>query len=130
MFSVEDIKCGEMYTSLKSDSVADKMKLLAAMGQADKKGDDLEKEPMLVSDVLLHKVTVTSESGDSADSIRTVLISPEGKTCAFVSEGIVSSLANVFQVFGEPTWDKPLSLQAVMVKTRKGFRTYNLRVVG
>lgn len=130
MFNAQEIMAGQIYTSLKNDSTADKIKLLAAMGQADLKGDQLEKEPMEVSDVLLHKVSVTSDSGDSVDYIRTVLISPDGKTCAFVSDGIVSSLENVMEVFGDPSWDKPLRLQAVMVKTRKGFRTYNLRVLG
>lgn len=130
MFNEEEILAGVPYTSLKSDSMADKMKLLAAMGQADMKGDDLEKAPLEVADILLHAVTVTSDSGDSAQYIRTVLISPEGKTAAFVSNGIVSSLANVMQVFGEAPWKPALKLQAFVVKTRKGFRTYNLRVVG
>ena len=130
-FDLESIRAGGMYTSLKGDTTEDKMKLLAAMGQADVKGEELEKEPLSVADVMLHPVTITDEkTGASVDCVRTVLISPDGRTAAFVSDGIVSSLGNVIQVFGEPTWTKPLLMQVVQVNTRKGRRTYNLRVVG
>lgn len=127
MWNLEEIENGGFWTSLNRDT--EKRMILRALGQPTRSGSDLEKTPMEVSDVLVHKVNVTTDAGDSEEYIRVVLISPSGETCAFVSNGILSSLRNLIQVFGEPKWVPPLKIKATLVKTRRGFRTYNLEVV-
>lgn len=127
MWSMEDIENGGFWTSLSKET--ERAKILKALGQADLSGQDLEKNPMQVSDILIHKVTVATDSGDRDEFIRTVLISPDGKTCAFVSDGVLGSIRNICMVFGEPKWNPAIKVKAVLVKTRRGFRTYNLEVV-
>lgn len=126
MFDIAEIKETGFFTTLNRDT--DKMLMVKALGNADMKGEELEREPMLVSDVMIHMVPVKSDTDEETLAPRTVLISPDGKTAAFVSDGILSSLKNLIFVYGELPWKPALKVRASLVKTRKGYRTYNLTI--
>lgn len=53
--------------------------------------------------------------------IRTVLIAPDGRTLAFVSDGITTSLDLIRALRGDGPYDPPLNIVIRKVKTRRGY---------
>lgn len=118
-----------LWTSIDISSVEGKMHVQKALGTADYTADDLKLVPFPVQNVVVHSVKIESEDGGVINANRTVLISPDGKTASFTSQGIISSLRNIFSLFGFPPYDEPLNMIVKETKTRKGWRTLNLVVV-
>lgn len=88
------------------------------------------KEPVTVKDVIVHNVEFVNEDGEIVQATRVVFVGPDGKSYASVANGVVSSLKKIFGLFGLPPWVPPLKLAPKEVKTRKGFRTLRVEVVG
>lgn len=119
-----------MWTSLAPENRA---AILGAMQDADFNlmtyFDDNPGVNVAMKDVLIHNVQIADEqTGELITQPRTVIIDDKGKTYASVSTGVLGSLQKIFAIFGLPTYDKPLKIQARRIKTRK-FTTINLRVV-
>jgi len=118
-----------LWSSIDVSTREGKMQVQKALGTADYTADDLKQVPFPVQNIVVHSVKIESEDGGVINAVRTVLISPDGKTASFVSGGILSSLRNIFSLFGIPPYDEPLNMIVKETKTRKGWRTLNLIVV-
>jgi hypothetical protein len=74
----------------------------------------------MVKDVYVEVIDLTDEdTGESVQAPRIVLIDTEGKTYQAVSKGIFGSLAGLFKVFGEPTWEEGLPLTVKQISLGK-----------
>lgn len=79
--------------------------------------------------ILSHPVTIEKEDGELEEALRVVLVDNQGKTYSSVATGVKKSISNLFMIFGLPPYNPPVKLKAVEVRTRKGFRTVNLKAV-
>lgn len=62
--------------------------------------------------------------------VRVVLMSRDGKTLAFTSDGIVASLDMIRALRGDGPWEPALNVVVREVKTRRGYRLYKLQPHG
>ncbi len=118
-----------IWSSIDINSTEGKMKVQKALASADYGSEHVMKVPFEVQDIVVHGVKIVDENGEVTDATRTVLLSPSGETVSFTSEGVISSLRNIFSIFGLPPFNPPLKVQVKEVKTRRGWKTLNLIVV-
>ncbi len=118
----------KLWASLDTSTEEGKINLIKALGNADYSAEDLAKVPFPTENIVVHQVNIETEDGETIEANRTVLIGPDGQTASFVSQGVISSLRNIFAVFGLPPWKPPLALSVKEVRTRKGWKTLNLIV--
>lgn len=79
---------------------------------------------------LLQKVRILDpETGDYASTLRTVLITDDGKVIAFTSAGILQSLSLMCLCYGIGPWEKGILVELKEVETKSGRRVFNLRGV-
>lgn len=119
-----------MWTSLDQNNKAG---ILGAMQDADHNlmtyFDDNPGAVINMKDVLIHNVQIADEStGELTTQPRTIIIDDKGVTYSSVSMGVLGSLQKIFALFGQPTYNQPLKIQARRVKTRK-YTTINLKVI-
>jgi len=92
--------------------------------------DEATLVPIDIRHFLVHTVRIAKETpGEFVDAIRTVLIQPDGKQYAVVSDGVARDLAGLIHTFGMGPYDPPIEVQITPVRTRKGFKTYRLMPV-
>lgn len=120
------------YSSIQNDgSRASMVKIYNAVNSADGKLDDHKNEEFELVDVIAHPLKLVDENtGELVDCMRTVLVMADGKRFEAISQGIVSSLSKMFGIFGQPTYNPPLKVKVVEQKTRSGFKTNTLEVIG
>lgn len=99
------------YCSMKADTEEDKIKMFNALnGSSDRITDCINME-LNIKDVYIETVVCKNEfTGEETTCPRTVLIDEDGKGYSAVSIGVFSSLKKLFQVFGTPTWEKPITI--------------------
>ena len=104
-----------------------KVAIFNAVNGADESLGDHIGEVLEVVDVVAHPVTLTDEeTGEIINSLRTVLITKDGKTYTAVSQGITNALARVFSIVGMPSWkDEPVKMKIKQIKTRNGNNKVN-----
>lgn len=121
-------KPGKTFNLWTSLPLEDKAAIVKAMGDADiNLRDHTEAGGTLkLVDALTHFVTVINDNDEEVEATRTVLIDEEGKTYSTVANGAVSSLSNLFNIYGLPPYSPALHVKGKIVKTRKGFRTLNI----
>lgn len=119
-----------VFTTLDIETFEGKVLAAKCMSNAEIPNETLRTEPFFVKNIFIHGVTLTNEeTGETKESRRAVLINPEGETVAFVSEGVISSLQNLTGLFGLPPWEPAIPVMMKEVKTRRGYRTFNLEIV-
>ena len=113
--------------------IPDSPKLAAAMvkasGKADYTADDLPDGKMDVSYLLVQEVEL--EDAHTSELIkvpRVVLMDQYGKSCQFVSIGIMGSIKMLITLFGRGPWIPPLPCKLVRGKTRSGFNIFRLEL--
>lgn len=90
-------------------------------GKADLDADALGSDPFLMKHFFAHVVELRNQqSGELTESIRLVLIDPEGKTISFCSQGAVDSLDLIRSCLGDGPYDPPVKVRVVRQKTRGG----------
>ena len=108
------------YSSLKSGTAKEKAELFNAMSNPEHKVADYINKTIMVKDVYVEVIDLTDEdTGESVQAPRIVLIDTDGKTYQAVSKGIFGSLAGLFKVFGEPTWEEGLPLTVKQISLGK-----------
>lgn len=124
-----DVGHENIWTSLKLEEKGNKKTMLKALSQADYNFESFPPGGFEVENLLIHEVELESEDGELIKQMRIVLISPSGETCSFCSNGVVKGIKNLMFVYGVPPWNPAVKVRVKQVKTRKGFRTYNIEVV-
>jgi hypothetical protein len=100
--------------------------LYRAMQAADFGLDDLIGETIEVEHVVCHRAAmIDRETGETRDTIRTVLIAPDGTRYATRSETVRADLERACMIFGTPfPWRPAIRFKVVQVKSRDGVRRY------
>lgn len=118
------------YSSLKSETQEDKIKLYNAQNSPDESLADKINMTIAMKDIYVETVNMISEdTGEEMVLPRIVIIDKDGKSYQCVSMGIFQCLAKIFNLFGQPTvWKKPLNVMVKQVKTRKGYTALTLEL--
>lgn len=99
------------FCSMSAESDKEKALLFKAMNNPEKRIGDCINTTIKIKDVFCEIVNcVNKESGEISTCPRTVLIDDKGVAYQAVSIGVFSALKKIIQVFGEPTWEKPIPI--------------------
>ena len=120
------------YCSLSADTVEDKITAYNAMTNAGESLADHINEEIVLRHVYVEAINCLNEqTGDVNVCPRIVLITPDGQSYQAVSQGVYGSLKTIFKIFGTPdTWLFGIRCKVKRVKTRKGFFTNTLEILG
>ena len=116
------------YTSMKADTDEEKAKMFNAMNNPDKRIADCINMKIRAKDLYIEVVNCTNEeTGEVNACPRIVIIDDKGVSYQAVSIGIYSALKKVIQVFGTPTWEKPVTFEVKQItKGKKQMLTLNV----
>lgn len=127
---IKDYNETGIFTTIKGNSIEDKMSLFAAVNDAEKLSDNLNKE-IAVSNIVVQQVDVTDEnSGEVTQQPRVIIIDDKGKAYSAISIGLLSSIKNIIAFLGDPNdWPKPIVFKTVEKRARNGYRFMALELV-
>lgn len=104
------------YTSMVAESDEARAKLFNAMNNPDERLADMINRKINAKDLYIEVVNCTNtETGEVTACPRIVIIDDKGKSYQAVSIGIYSALKKVIQVYGAPTWNKPIPLEVKQI---------------
>lgn len=104
------------------------LRYAARQGKAEQCGDAIGRE-VVVTDLLLHGVTLVTESGEMKDLIRAVMVLEDGTLVGTCSTGIVGCLKTACAEFGVPPWRPGLRFRVVQLVLKGSKRTFKLEPV-
>lgn len=116
------------YTSIDVTTPTGKKKLYHITNHPDYNISDFINKVITIKDIYvdvnarLNKDEKSENYGTYEDKPRTILIDVDGNSyVAGVSIGIFNAVREILRIFGEPaTWQEPLDVMPVLVKTPKG----------
>lgn len=118
-----------VWSTFEGETQADKLKVLAALTNAEPIADNLNKKFNLANFVVQATSITDTETGELEDVVRTVLVDDKGKAYAGVSNGLVKALENLVGILGHPSkWDAPIPVEVTEVRGRNGHRFYTLKI--
>lgn len=104
------------FTSVVAVTDEDKARLFNAMNNPDERISNMINMKIMAKDLYIEVVNCTNtETGVVTACPRIVIIDDKGKSYQAVSIGIYSALKKVIQVFGSPTWEKPIPLEVKQI---------------
>lgn len=104
------------FCSMRAETDAEKANMFNAMNNPDKRIADCINMTIKAKDLYIEVVNCTNEeTGEITACPRIVIIDEKGTSYQAVSLGIYSALKKVIQVFGTPTWEKPIPLEVKQV---------------
>jgi hypothetical protein len=110
------------FSSLRAETDEEKASLFNAINNPEKRLADCINMTIKAKDLYIEVVNCTNEeTGEVTACPRIVIIDEKGVSYQAVSLGIYSALKKVIQIFGAPTWEKPIKLEVKQVTkgTRK-----------
>lgn len=110
------------FSSLKADTDEEKAQLFNAINNPDNRLADCINMKIKAKDLFVEVVNCTNEeTGEVTACPRIVIIDDKGVSYQAVSLGIYSALKKIIQIFGTPSWEKPINLEVKQVTkgTRK-----------
>lgn len=121
---------GENYFSGQVKTPEDKKRLFNAMNNPDFRLADAVNTVIAVKDLYVEKVEmVNQETGEVKECPRVVLIDAEGKSYGCVSFGILGSLKKIMAIYGQPTWEEPVTVKPVFINKANDRRILSLQMV-
>lgn len=131
MNSLSNLSDSKFFTSLRSDTEEEKIKLCNAISAPDYSISDFVGKQISIAGVIAEEITITNEeTGEISVAPRIIMLDTSGKSYSCVSVGIHRSLSRIFSIWGNPSeWEKPLTVEVQNVKISKTASTYNLVVV-
>lgn len=119
-----------MYCSMTVNSPEDKARLYNISNSPDYRITDFIGKQISIKDVYFETVDLTnSETGEIITAPRIVLIDDHGKGYQCVSMGIYSALRKLMLIYGRPTWETPIKVEVIQVKTGSVNKVLSLKVV-
>jgi hypothetical protein len=94
--------------------------------QASKSIDETQGKPILITDMVLHQVELTSPTGEIVKQTRTIVKTKDGKLYNACSDGIVSSLKLIAALLNNPPWPDGIKVQLQSEKTNHGYNVKKL----
>lgn len=116
------------FSSLIAETDEQKADLFNAINNPDKRLADCINMTINAKDLFIEVVNCTNEeTGETTPAPRIVIVDDKGVSYQAVSVGIYSALKKVIQIFGIPTWEKPIALEVKQVtKGQRKMLTLNI----
>ena len=108
------------FVSFRAEDMKSKVRLFNAMNQPKYKVSDMINKKIKLKDVILMNVTMEGEDGEQDTGIRSVLIDDYGNAYNENSNGILSSLTNLYMIFGTLHFEDPLEILISQIPTKRG----------
>lgn len=108
------------FVSFRAEDMQSKVRLFNAMNQPKYKVSDMINKKIKLKDVILMNVTMEGEDGEQDTGIRSVLIDADGNAYNATSNGIFSSLTNLYMIFGTLHFEDPLEIMISQIPTKRG----------
>lgn len=108
------------FVSFHAEDMKSKVRLFNAMNQPKYKVSDMINKKIKLKDVILMNVTMEGEDGEQDTGIRSVLIDADGNAYNATSNGIFSSLTNLYMIFGTLHFEEPLEIMISQIPTKRG----------
>lgn len=108
------------FVSFRAEDIKSKVRLFNAMNQPKYKVSDMINKKIKLKDVILMNVTMEGEDGEQETGIRSVLIDADGNAYNATSNGIFSSLTNLYMIFGTLHFEDPLEILISQIPTKRG----------
>jgi hypothetical protein len=108
------------FVSFRAQDMKSKVRLFNAMNQPKYKVSDMINKKIKLKDVILMNVTMEGEDGEQDTGIRSVLIDADGNAYNATSNGIFSSLTNLYMIFGTLHFEDPLEILISQIPTKRG----------
>lgn len=126
--SVDMTTAQTSFSSLQATTDEEKAKLFNAINNPEKRLSDCINMTLKVKDLYIEVVNCTNEeTGEVTACPRIVIIDDKGVSYQAVSLGIYSALKKVIQIFGVPTWEKPILMEVKQVtKGNRKMLTLNI----
>lgn len=108
------------FVSFRAEDMKSKVRLFNAMNQPKYKVSDMINKKIKLKDVILMNVQMEGEDGEMDTGIRSVLIDADGNAYNATSNGIFSSLTNLYMIFGTLHFENPLEILISQIPTKRG----------
>ena len=108
------------FVSFRAEDMKSKVRLFNAMNQPKYKVSDMINKKIKLKDVILMNVVMEGEDGEQDTGIRSVLIDADGNAYNATSNGIFSSLTNLYMIFGTLHFEDPLEILISQIPTKRG----------
>lgn len=108
------------FVSFRAEDMKSKVRLFNAMNQPKYKVSDMINKKIKLKDVILMNVTMEGEDGEQDTGIRSVLLDADGNAYNATSNGIFSSLTNLYMIFGTLHFEDPLEILISQIPTKRG----------
>lgn len=108
------------FVSFRAEDMKSKVRLFNAMNQPKYKVSDMINKKIKLKDVILMNVQMEGEDGEMDMGIRSVLIDADGNAYNATSNGIFSSLTNLYMIFGTLHFEDPLEILISQIPTKRG----------
>lgn len=108
------------FVSFRAEDMKSKVRLFNAMNQPKYKVSDMINKKIKLKDVILMNVTMEGEDGEQDTGIRSVLIDADGNAYNATSNGIFSSITNLYMIFGTLHFEDPLEILISQIPTKRG----------
>lgn len=108
------------FVSFRAEDMKSKVRLFNAMNQPKYKVSDMINKKIKLKDVILMNVQMEGEDGEMDTGIRSVLIDADGNAYNATSNGIFSSLTNLYMIFGTLHFEEPLEIMISQIPTKRG----------
>ena len=100
------------FCSMSINTHENKLLLYKAMNNPDKRIGDCINMEIRIKDVFCEIAQlVNKDTGETKCVPRTVLIDDNGVSYQAISKGIFTAVSKLFQVFGTPTWNDPITVK-------------------
>lgn len=103
----------------------DEAEIFAALSADTPLSENLKKPFGLVG-IVAKPVELVSAEGELINAVRVSLVASDGAIYTTVSEQVRQSIGQIIAVFGAPSKKAPVTVQAVEIKTRRGFKMLKL----
>ena len=125
LFSTEQ---NNSYCSVKTETEADKIKLLNALENCDFLLNDIAPRDIIVKDVLVQQYEKDVE-GEKKTKYRTILFDTDGKTYVTTSNFFFYALSKIFSVMGTPDkWSKPYIFEVYKKDVQNGKKALSVKI--
>jgi hypothetical protein len=115
------------YSSVSTDSVEDKKKLVNAMNNPTYKLNDFINKTINMQDIYAENVELTdSDTGELYEAVRVVILDTDGNSYQTISKGVYNSLSKIMAVMGPPTWKDGLKVEVKSITKGSGKDVRNI----
>ena len=136
MFELTNINDANLkYCSLAATTIAERKIVFNAVSNPTAKLSSFINKEITFNNVSMTATEITEKDEDGNptgvvnNTVKTVLITPDGKGILSTSMGIARSLFDMFQVFGTPEeWEEPMTVVVRQIEIGKN-RTFKLEIV-